>query len=98
VRLRPKHELPPSQVPGWDTDFYGRVVQRVKHLDEYTMIQWADIAGTGMAQGFADYQKHSTVESLDEIKQGLQQLWAVAQELSLRYEAALEVLEHTPGA
>jgi hypothetical protein len=51
-----------------------------------------------MAQAFIDFAKHSDQASLDEIRAGLIQLWAVEEELRLRWDAAQDVIEHTPGS
>jgi hypothetical protein len=85
-----------SDPPGWDMKSYYRVARRAHALGEYDMMAYADAAGSGMAQAFMDYTKHSDVASLNEIRAGLIQLWAVEEELRLRWEAAQEVIEHTP--
>jgi hypothetical protein len=86
-----------SEVPGFDLKAYDKVAKRAHALSEWDMLAYADAAGSGMAQAFTDFAKHSEVTSLDEIRAGLVQLWAVEEELRLRWEAAQDVLEHTPG-
>jgi hypothetical protein len=90
-----REQLSP-EVPGWDARTYTRVAKRAHALSEYDMHAYADAAGSGMAQAFTDFAKHSEVSSLDEIRAGLTQLWAVEEELRLRWEAAQDVIEHTP--
>jgi hypothetical protein len=97
VRLPRRPEPYSSEVPGWDQKAYIKVAKRAHALSEWDMLAYADAAGSGMSQAFTDYAKHSEVASLDELRAGLIQLWAIEEELRLRWEAAKDLIEHTPG-
>jgi hypothetical protein len=96
--MRFTREVLNPEVPGWDLKSYAKVAKRAHALSEYDMLAYADAAGSGMAQAFIDFAKHSDQASLDEIRAGLIQLWAVEEELRLRWDAAQDVIEHTPGS
>jgi hypothetical protein len=96
VRLPRRPEQLDPEVPGWDLKAYAKVAKRAHALSEWDMLAYADAAGSGMAQAFTDYAKHSEVASLDELRAGLIQLWAIEEELRLRWEAARDVIEFTP--
>ena len=96
MRLPRRPEQFDPEVPGWDLKAYAKVAKRAHALSEWDMLAYADAAGSGMAQAFTDYAKHSEVASLDELRAGLIQLWAIEEELRLRWEAARDVIEFTP--
>lgn len=78
--MRGSSDLPPGWVPGR----YASLARKVRKLDESTLLGYADMAGTGMAQAFADFRRDSDMASLDEIEEGLMTLWAVSRELRAR--------------
>ena len=96
MRLPLRRDVLQAGPPGWDTKAFDKVAKRAHALSEWDMLAYADAAGSGMAQAFTDYAKHSEVASLDELRAGLIQLWAIEEELRLRWEAARDVIEFTP--
>jgi len=73
-------------VPGWDPHRYDRAARKAGRLETSMALEFADMAGSGMARAFGDYRKHRSPESLAEIEEGLQVLWAITQLLRARQE------------
>lgn len=61
--------------------------KRVARMSTHEMLEWADVAGSGMAKAFGDYRKEGAPEALDEIRQALLALSAVTDELAARQDA-----------
>lgn len=69
-----------------DIEYLEKARERVKLMQSYDLLEWADVAGSGMSKGFMDYRRHSYVESLREIRSTLMQLVALTDELIERKE------------
>jgi hypothetical protein len=65
----------------------ARARQRVTKLATYDLLEWADVAGSGMSKAFMDYRRHDNVESLLEVRTALTALSALVDELVERHEA-----------
>jgi len=68
-------------VPGWDPALYHKIERKVGRLDRGTMLDFADVAGSGMSRAFGDFRREGDERSLLEIEAGLQTLWAIVQRL-----------------
>lgn len=60
--------------------------RRVQKMSVHELINWADVAGSGMAKGFMDYRKEGNLDSLLEIRDALVALSEVTEELIIRGE------------
>lgn len=78
-----------SNLPDWDDELYAKMEKRVSRMENYALLEWADITGSGMARAFSDYRKDADEVSLIEIREGLMALWALTRELSLRRKAGV---------
>jgi hypothetical protein len=79
-------EAPP---PDWDILMYLKMEKRVAKMSNYELLEWADVAGSGMAKAFSDYRREPVEDSLIEIREGLQALWSLTRELDLRRKAGV---------
>lgn len=68
----------------WQGGEYEKCRARVRRMSRTELLDWADVAGSGMAKGFMDYRKHGVVDSLEEIRLSLVQLAALVEELRER--------------
>jgi hypothetical protein len=50
-------------------------------MSTHDMLTWADLAVTGLGQGFDDYKQYGTPESLTEIAEKISAMQAVVEEL-----------------
>jgi hypothetical protein len=75
--------------PDWDAVMYARMEKRVRGMANYELLEWADVAGSGMAKAFSDYRREADEVSLIEIREGLMALWALTRELDLRRLAGI---------
>ena len=75
-----------GEVPGWDLDLYAKAEHKVARLAVPVLLDFADVAGSGMARGFMDVRMHpeTAQDSLREIQHGLMTLWAIAEDLIQR--------------
>jgi hypothetical protein len=77
-------------IPNWDADTYARAARRVKKMTDQALLDWTDMAGSGMEKGFRDFAAEEKPEialcSLDEISLALVSLWALNEELKLRHQ------------
>jgi hypothetical protein len=60
--------------------------RRVMRLGTNELLNWADVASSGLMRGFEDYRKTGDVFALDEIKITLVSLAALTDELIIRHE------------
>lgn len=76
-----------GRVEGWNYPRYERLSRRVRKLDTSTLLDYADMSGSGMSRAFGDLRRaDDETVSLAEIEEGLQSLWAVVTELRKRSE------------
>jgi hypothetical protein len=81
--LRKAREVP--HVPGWDPAMYDKLERRVRKLDNHMLLDFADIAGSAMARAFGDFRREGQeLAALAEVRDGLETLWAVSEELRRR--------------
>lgn len=83
--LMGKH--PDGTTPGFsatDQELLKKATRRVRKQSTHDLLEWADVAGSGMAKGFSDYREHGDYASLAEIGLGLITLHAVVLELKAR--------------
>lgn len=78
-----------STTPDWDSVKYTQMEKRVAKMGNYELLEWADVAGSGMAKAFSDLRKENSQDTILEIQEGLQALWALTRELSLRGQAGV---------
>jgi hypothetical protein len=79
--------------PGYseaDQELLRTAHRRVAKRATTELLDWADVAGSGMARGFQDYREQGTLASLEEIGLGLITLHAVVLELKARAAAELQ--------
>ena len=69
-----------------DQELLARAIQRCAGRSTTELLDWADVAGSGMARGFGDFRKHGDLASLEEIGLALFTLQAVVLELKVRAE------------
>jgi hypothetical protein len=74
----------PDQPPNWDKRAYRSAEKRAGKMDRGMLLEYADMAGTGMAMAFSDFRREPQDVSLLEAERGLIALWAVVQELRAR--------------
>ena len=72
--------------PAYEAELH-RARNRVAEMSTFALLEWADVAGSGMAKGFQDYRRESARESLLEIRSALIALTALNDELLERNEA-----------
>ena len=70
----------------WDSKEYNEAVKKVSRMSTTSMLDWIDVAGSGMAQGFSDYRRHGDLDSLYEIRRAISQIQALTEELIIRAE------------
>lgn len=70
----------------WDSKEYNEAVKKASRMSATSMLDWIDVAGSGMAQGFLDYRRHGEIESLYEIRRAVSQIQALTEELIIRHE------------
>lgn len=70
----------------WDSKEYNEAVKKASRMSTTSMLDWIDVAGSGMAQGFSDYRRHGDIESLYEIRRAISQIQALTEELIIRHE------------
>lgn len=58
--------------------------KRLSRLGTHEILNWADMAGSGMAKGLDDYRRNADAESLAEIRNGLIALLAAVDEITGR--------------
>jgi hypothetical protein len=75
------------KVPLSDDQQLAAARRRVAKMGTNELLNWADVAGSGMAKGFSDYRREGDVLSLDEIHLALISLTAVTDELIIRGES-----------
>lgn len=76
-----------SQAP--ESDRLARARRRVEKMGASELLEWAEVAISGMGRGFLDYRKEEEVVSLLEIRdEALPALTALVDELIMRNEAA----------
>ena len=83
--LMRKH--PEGTTPGYsavDQNLLKQATRRVRKMSTNDLLNWADVAGSGMAKGFMDYREHGDYTSLAEIGLGVITLHAVVLELKAR--------------
>jgi hypothetical protein len=56
----------------------------MERLSSAEILNWADMAGSGIARTLQDYRRHETPESLEEAKSGLLALLACVDVLEKR--------------
>jgi len=52
----------------------AKAFERMDRLSRMEILDWADMAGSGVARALQDYRRHETPESLEEARIGLQSL------------------------
>jgi hypothetical protein len=80
-----KHNDGPT--PGYsavDQNLLKQASRRVRKLSTHDLLEWSDVAGSGMAKGFMDYREHGDYTSLAEIGLAVITLHAVVLELKAR--------------
>jgi hypothetical protein len=83
--MRSKHSE--GTTPGYsatDVSLLKQASRRVQKMSTNDLLNWADVAGSGMAKGFMDYREHGDIESLAEIGLAVITLHAVVLELKAR--------------
>lgn len=71
--------------PTYPTDTVReKVSKRVSRLSESEMLDWADIAGSGIARTLRDYQKSHEPHLLDEAREAVSALQGVIDTLAER--------------
>ena len=70
----------------WDSKEYNEATKKASRMSTTSMLDWIDVAGSGMAQGFSDYRRHGEIESLYEIRRAVSQIQALTEELIIRHE------------
>lgn len=52
----------------------AKAFERMDRLSRTEILDWSDMAGSGVARALQDYRRHETPESLEEARMGLQSL------------------------
>lgn len=68
----------------WNPGKYRKMEKTVGKHDTGFLLDYADVAGTAMAQAFADYRKEAPEESLTELGEALMTLSAIVVALQER--------------
>ena len=79
-RLRPSSTL-------WDQRLYSKARTRASKLEIQELLDWSDIAGTGMAQALRVFRKERQTDILDEVRIALITLAAAVDDIQSRYPA-----------
>lgn len=75
--------------PTYPTDTVReKVAKRVARLSEAEMIDWADVAGSGIARALRDYHRSHEPELLDEAREAISALQGVIDTLHERESRA----------
>ncbi len=68
----------------------ARMARRVQRMDSSALLEWADLATSGMQRQLDDFRKHPDESHLGEINVALLGMGAVVDELALRMRQARE--------
>ena len=85
-----------AEIPGWDRDNHRKAGKRVYVMSVRELLDWTDVAGTGMAKCLQDYRRGQDLASLLEMRNTLVTMYALNEELLLR-DAAEGAVKHRPG-
>jgi hypothetical protein len=99
VRFLQKPEpenLDSEEIPGWDKVTYRKACKRVRVMSVRELLDWTDVAGSGMARCLMDYRKQQDMASLLEVRNTLITMYALVTELMVRDETR-NTLAHRPG-
>jgi hypothetical protein len=76
-------------IPGWSWADYLKQEKRAARLGTSFLLDYCDVAGTGMSKAFMDHREDGNLDSIAEVEKSIITLWAVTQELKTRAEAQL---------
>jgi hypothetical protein len=68
----------------------ARMARRVQRMDSSALLEWADLAASGMQRQLDDFRKNPDESHLGEINVALLGMGAVVDELALRMRQARE--------
>ena len=88
--------LTDAEIPGWNRGIYAKASKSVRTMSVRELLDWTDVAGTGMAKCLMDYRRGRDLASLCELRNTLITMYALCDELLLR-DKAENTVKHRPG-
>lgn len=73
-----------TSIPGWDGRKYENTAGKVSRLGSDLLLDYADTTVTGLGQLLDDYRKSGDGAALEQLEEGLLNLWAISRELRQR--------------